>query len=336
MPTSVPPKGDDFRRSNAHFANLKVYAQDAPDLTVKVSSGGYWIDEKIYVEFSAGSTEALIPPPGSAQWVVIALNEIGGLELIYGDVAPSPTVPELPANRLPLAGVFLAATDLEITSDRVFDLRPLWKVGAQFDSVEITDIINLQNALDDKASNSNLDSLLLGKADVDGTNNNIFTLNKDQTGVSGADAKLVIERGSAPNVDLRWNESSEIWEFTNDGATWNPLGSTTELVDFPLSASGILSIDFNLGSVAEVTLTEDISSMSFTNPPVSGRSGLITLILKQDNIGFRSVTFPTSVKWSLGSPPTITQDPGVTNIFTFMTVDAGTSWYGILVGEDMY
>lgn len=482
MPTSVPPKGDDFRRVNAHFANLKVYAQDAPDMTVRVTAGGFWIDEKTYVEFSGGNSSALIPPPGSAKWVVICLSDSGAIEVVDGDVAASPTVPDLPANRMPLCGVFLSSTDIEITSNMVFDLRPLWKVGAQISNVAITDVINLQTTLDDKVNTATFNSGLDSKADQNGTNEVNFILNKDQTGVPGSDVKLIIERGSAPNVDIRWNESSEKWEFTNDGTVWEELGSASipsstqneidantaaaaanasaigtlfsvggsasasaislntvniaanasaigtvtgsvsanastinilqidvgnndsditnlqtsilgiatntgaittlqtnvgnndtdisnlqsdafnhdgtvaatgtfdladniikapELQDYaetlnsPVSVSGVLSIDLSLANVVQHILVENVTSLSFSNPPSTGKAGSFTLILKQDATGGRSIAWPASVKWGSGLAPALANLANEVNILTFMTVDGGTTWYGFIAGESM-
>lgn len=59
---------------------------------------------------------------------------------------------------------------------------------------------------------------------------NIILLNSDEAGVPTENAGLEIERGTSANVFLRWNETSDRWEFTNDGSTYQSLinaGTTT-------------------------------------------------------------------------------------------------------------
>ena len=33
-----------------------------------------------------------------------------------------------------------------------------------------------------------------------------------------------MERGTAPNVAIRWNETTDRWEYTEDGANWKEFG----------------------------------------------------------------------------------------------------------------
>ena len=54
---------------------------------------------------------------------------------------------------------------------------------------------------------------------------NIVVLNNNVTGEPSENAGIEIERGSSTNVLIRWNETTDKWEFTNDGSTYNELGS---------------------------------------------------------------------------------------------------------------
>lgn len=54
---------------------------------------------------------------------------------------------------------------------------------------------------------------------------NIVVLNNNVTGSPTENAGIEIERGTSTNVSIRWNETSDKWEFTNDGSTYNELGS---------------------------------------------------------------------------------------------------------------
>lgn len=54
---------------------------------------------------------------------------------------------------------------------------------------------------------------------------NIVILNNDVTGVPSENAGLEVERGTSTNVAIRWNETTDKWQFTNDGTTYSDLGS---------------------------------------------------------------------------------------------------------------
>jgi microcystin-dependent protein len=46
---------------------------------------------------------------------------------------------------------------------------------------------------------------------------NIITLNAEQTGTPALNAGIEVERGDSDNVSLRWNEATDVWEFGNPG-----------------------------------------------------------------------------------------------------------------------
>ena len=56
---------------------------------------------------------------------------------------------------------------------------------------------------------------------------NFITLNSGVTSSPTLDAGIEVERGTDPNVSIKWNETLDQWEFTNDGSTYLALGSGT-------------------------------------------------------------------------------------------------------------
>jgi hypothetical protein len=54
---------------------------------------------------------------------------------------------------------------------------------------------------------------------------NIIVLNNDTTGAPSQDVGVEVERGSSANVQLRWNETNDKWQFTNDGTNYTDLGA---------------------------------------------------------------------------------------------------------------
>jgi hypothetical protein len=94
-------------------------------------------------------------------------------------------------------------------------------------------------------------------------------------------------------------------------ATVNALGSV----------SGAQAMDFSLGNVVSITANGDLT-LSITNPPASGKTGTLTLLLT--NGGAVSVTWPSGTTWLTGSAPSLTAS-GL-DVLSFTTTDGGTTW----------
>jgi len=257
---NVPPKGDTFRRENAHFANLKVTAQYTPAMTVKVSAGGFWNDDTTYVEVNGGTSPTLTAPGAAAKLTVVALNLSGAIVLIDGAQASSPSLPAIPADRIPLAVVLLNSTDTSITNDMIFDLRPVFKIGADVNQLTVSSIGGLSSTLDTFALATSLTNGLATKADLGGTASSVFALNANHTGVPTADGSFRVERGSSPDVELRWNETSEKWEFTNDGTTFFEIPASASV---GANASAIVVLQ---ASVAQNSSRLDVLESASTHP----------------------------------------------------------------------
>lgn len=85
---------------------------------------------------------------------------------------------------------------------------------------------------------------------------------------------------------------------------------------------------FDAASAAWHSATLDANcTFSFTGA-VSGAVANITLELLQDGTGSRTVSWPGSVIWKGGSPPTLSTAPGAVDIVTFFSRDGGSTWYG--------
>lgn len=54
---------------------------------------------------------------------------------------------------------------------------------------------------------------------------NIVVLNNDVTGSPTENAGIEIERGTSTNVLIRWNETNDNWELTNNGSTYSPIAT---------------------------------------------------------------------------------------------------------------
>jgi len=60
---------------------------------------------------------------------------------------------------------------------------------------------------------------------------NVVVLNSNVTGSPSQNAGIEVERGSSDNVSLRWNETTDKWETTEDGLTFSPIITSAYLED---------------------------------------------------------------------------------------------------------
>jgi len=104
-------------------------------------------------------------------------------------------------------------------------------------------------------------------------------------------------------------------EIKDYAETVNAIGGT---------GGGTQDIDLTAGNVVTATVDTSTNTFTFSNPSATGKCCSFTLILT--NGGSQTVNWPSSVDWEDGTAPTLTSS-GV-DILSFMTVDAGTRWYG--------
>lgn len=266
----TPPQGNDLRLINAHLNTLKVTSGLDPDMTVEVSAGVFWLNGKELVEFDGATSGTITAPSGDSRLDLVVINNSGTLQVVTGAEALNPVVPDCPSGCVPLAVIDLGTEDTKITNDMIYDIRGSITVLDNHASLSgltsggchpISAITGLQTELDSKIDSGSID--LSGKADVDGTPSATFTLNSDA--VPAVNATIMVERDSADNTGLRWDESGDQWVFTNDGSTWNPIGTSdvsalTDLTDTPADYSGA-----SVGDYVVVNGTTD--GVEFATPP---------------------------------------------------------------------
>lgn len=105
----------------------------------------------------------------------------------------------------------------------------------------------------------------------------------------------------------------------------------------PSSSSGTLTLDMENGNYFDVTLTENVTTLNLNNPPASGVAGTLVFIATQDAGGTNVITWPASVIWEqdTGESPAQTTTTLAVDIYMLLTVDAGTTWYGFVLGLNM-
>lgn len=96
---------------------------------------------------------------------------------------------------------------------------------------------------------------------------------------------------------------------------------------------GAYTIDVEAGNTYKLILNANCS-FTFSNPTGSGNACSFTLILKQDWIGRRTVTWPAAIRWQSAVTPTLGVGSGDYDVFSFSTFDGGTTWFGFQAERD--
>ncbi|PJC47655.1 MAG: hypothetical protein CO035_05950, partial [Candidatus Omnitrophica bacterium CG_4_9_14_0_2_um_filter_42_8] len=80
-----------------------------------------------------------------------------------------------------------------------------------------------------------------------------IVLNRNITANPSLNALITVNRGTTAGVDrsIKWNETSDIWEVSNDGAVWLPLGGDVNAAYLVDSASSVLTGEIVTSSLAQ-------------------------------------------------------------------------------------
>jgi hypothetical protein len=105
-----------------------------------------------------------------------------------------------------------------------------------------------------------------------------------------------------------------------------------ETVNAVGNSSTSQTIGLTTGNIQTYTVN---GNCTFTMPSglTSGKGIAFTVILT-DSGGPRNITF-TGVKWDGGYNPTAMSAASAVDIYTFLTIDGGTTWYGFTGGTGM-
>lgn len=99
------------------------------------------------------------------------------------------------------------------------------------------------------------------------------------------------------------------------------------------AATGSVDVDLVNGNEHHLTLTGNITTLTISNWPATGRRGKLTLYLKQGGAGSFTVAWPGAVDWGDVGAPTLSTAPGDTDVVVLTTDDAGTNIFAMLVGK---
>jgi hypothetical protein len=93
------------------------------------------------------------------------------------------------------------------------------------------------------------------------------------------------------------------------------------------------TIQLDLANNLKLTLNTNVNSLRFSGYPPSGICFRFRLFVTQGDPGGFNITWPASMNWGTASPPTLTGNTGLTDIFEMLTLDGGTTWYSVVIGQ---
>ena len=95
-----------------------------------------------------------------------------------------------------------------------------------------------------------------------------------------------------------------------------------------------LDADAADASIGHAVLTGDRTLRLYAEA-TAGSYQAVRLYLKQDTTGGRLVTWPSSIRWAGGSPPTLSLAAGLVDVVHLGTLDDGATWEGFVAAQGL-
>lgn len=155
---------------------------------------------------------------------------------------------------------------------------------------------------------------------------NIVTLNSDfTTGTPTENAGIEVLRGSSSTVAVRWNETNDIWESTNDGTTYGNIVTTADsgTVTSTMIANGtIVNADVNASAAIDFS---KLATLSSANILVGNATGVATSVAVSGDV---TITNTGNVQIAAGA--IVNADVSATAAIAISKLASGSSGQVIL------
>lgn len=151
---------------------------------------------------------------------------------------------------------------------------------------------------------------------------NKVLLNSSVTGSPSADAGLEIERGTSTNVELRWNETADKWQFSNDGTTYVNIASNTDVSTAYSNATSYTdnAISNVSNTIANIATSFAVAGDSGSNQTITSGSDTLTI---SGGTGLSSIASATdTITINLDNTAVTAGTYGNANTAATFTVDA--------------
>lgn len=95
-------------------------------------------------------------------------------------------------------------------------------------------------------------------------------------------------------------------------------------------SSGVVNIDCSLGDYFTLALSANVTSITFSNLPASGKAQTIMVKTTQNASAAKTVAFPSSFKWAGGTTGVISTGLSAVDLLAITSFDQGTTWNATL------
>lgn len=149
--------------------------------------------------------------------------------------------------------------------------------------------------------------------------------------VASDDVFAVVDTSVTTTKKIRADELVQAPAFTAKylqlvagGSSVENIGAVESNVSTIAATGATETLDTSVYGVFDCTMDQSCT-FTFSNPAPSGKATVFVLVLR----GAFTPTFPAAVDWKDATAPTYTTP----SVYTFMTVDAGTTWLGFQAGK---
>jgi hypothetical protein len=121
---------------------------------------------------------------------------------------------------------------------------------------------------------------------------NIITLNSNVSGAPSANAGIEIERGSASNVLIRWNETTDTWQITEDGTTYSDIATALDIAGVAINT---------LDEIGDVSISSATAGQFLKWNGTAWVNDNVPIVSVLDDVGDVDVSSKSSgqfLKWS--------------------------------------
>ena len=182
--------------------------------------------------------------------------------------------------------------------------------------------------------NINDDCTILGNLVIDGgagnlsvtslsVQDNIIDLSAETTGTPTANAGIKVIRGDDPSVQLRWNEPSDIWQFTIDGTNYLDIVGTTAAGATALGNAA--TANFFTGTLTTAAQPNITSVGTLTSLAVTGNitAGNVSATTFTGSLTGAATSATTAGTVTTAAQPNITSTGTLTSLTVTGTATAG-------------
>lgn len=163
---------------------------------------------------------------------------------------------------------------------------------------------------------------------------------------NGTTTRILRKFTLAPGESFAYKEGNGFSAYTAEGSSRTAGGVSSvngltgavtlggEAIAEPVNAlsisSGVVNIDCSLGDYFTLSLSANVTSITFSNLPASGKAQTIMVRIQQNASSAKTVAFPSSFKWAGGTTGVVSTTLSAYDNLAISTFDQGTRWEATL------